>query len=449
MDIKIGLEIHIQLKTESKMFCPCKNDYNYEDEANLNICPICLGYPGTLPSVNKRALEYAIILSKALNCKLSQSFQFYRKNYFYPDLPKGYQITQYKIGSIGYDGYLNLEFKGGKFVRIIRISLEEDTARSIQIEDNQILLDFNRAGIPLIEIVTYPDMKNPKEVVKFLENLRLLVQYLSISDANMEKGQMRVDINVSVNNNERVEIKNVNSIREVENALYYEINYQIEQIKKGIPIKRTTKMWDDYSKTTIEIRRKESEEDYRYFPEPDLPFIRLKDFEFKFSTPFDKFNYYLSLGISEEYAQVIVRDINLNNYFEQFLSNGGDPIIGSNLIVNIIKSFDNFPSAYELSKLTVLIKENKIPNHIARQKLLEMKDKLNVNEIIKNFEFLDENEIKNIVMTLIEKYPQKFSEYKSGKLGLLGFFIGEAKKINSKVDPKLFKEVFEKISQTL
>jgi Asp-tRNAAsn/Glu-tRNAGln amidotransferase B subunit (PET112 homolog) len=208
-------------------------------------------------------------------------------------------------------------------------------------------------------------------------------------------------------------------------------------------------MWDDYSKTTIEIRRKESEEDYRYFPEPDLPFLRLKDFEFKFSTPFEKFNYYLSMGISEDYAEVIVRDINLNNYFELFLSNGGDPIIGSNLIVNIIKSFENFPNANELSKLTILMKENKIPNHIARQKLLEMKDKLNVDEIIKNFEVLDENEIKNIVIALIEKYPQKFLEYKSGKLGLLGFFIGEAKKINSKVDPKVFKEVFEKISQTL
>jgi aspartyl-tRNA(Asn)/glutamyl-tRNA(Gln) amidotransferase subunit B len=449
MDIKIGLEIHLQLKTKSKMFCACKNDYNYEDEANLNICPICLGYPGILPSINKKALEYAIMLSKALNCKLSEKFQFYRKNYFYPDLPKGYQITQYKVGSIGYDGYLNLELKGGKCVGIMRISLEEDTARSIQIEDNQILLDFNRADIPLIEIVTYPDMKDPKEVVKFLENLRLLVQYLNISDANMERGQMRVDINVSVNNNERVEIKNVNSIREVENALYYEINYQIEQIKKGVSIKRATKMWDDYSKTTIEIRRKESEEDYRYFPEPDLPFIRLKDFEFKFSTPFEKFNYYLSMGISEEYAEVIVRDINLNNYFELFLSNGGDPIIGSNLIVNIIKSFENFPNPYELSKLTILMKENKIPNHIARQKLLEMKDKLNVDEIIKNFELLDEDEIKNIVMALIERYPQKFLEYKSGKLGLLGFFIGEAKKINSKVDPKVFKEVFEKIIQTL
>ncbi|MEO0160245.1 MAG: Asp-tRNA(Asn)/Glu-tRNA(Gln) amidotransferase subunit GatB, partial [candidate division WOR-3 bacterium] len=255
MKVKIGLEIHLELKTKSKMFCACKNDYDYEDEPNVNICPICLGYPGVLPTVNKKAIEYAILLSKALNCKISEKIQFYRKNYFYPDLPKGYQITQYKVGSIGYDGYLYLNLDGGKKVGIDRISLEEDTARTIQTEKDEILLDFNRSGIPLIEIVTKPDMENPKECVKFLENLRLTIQYLNISDANMEKGQMRVDVNVSVEDNERVEIKNVNSIREVENALYYEINYQIEQIKAGKKIKRATKMWDDYLKETREMRR--------------------------------------------------------------------------------------------------------------------------------------------------------------------------------------------------
>ncbi len=448
MRVRIGLEIHLELKTQSKMFCACKNDYNYEDEANVNICPICLGYPGILPSVNRRAIEYAIMLLKALNCKPSERIQFYRKNYFYPDLPKGYQITQYKFGSIGYNGYLYLNLDGGKKVGIDRISLEEDTARTIQIETGEVLLDFNRAGIPLIEIVTKPDMEKPKEVVKFLENLRLIIQYLNISDANMEKGQMRVDVNVSVDNNERVEIKNVNSIREVENALEYEINYQIEQVKLGKKIKRTTKMWDDYEKKTKEMRRKESEDDYRYFPEPDIPEFKINDFELTIKTPFDKFNELLKLGVQKEYAEIIVRDLRISNYFDEFLKNNGDAVIGSNFIVNILKSFKELPNVKEFSKLTNLVKENKIPNHVAREKLNEMKEKLNVEEILKNFEVISSEEIESIARSLIEKYPEKFFEYKSGKTGLIGFFIGEAKKMNPKIDPKQFKEIFENLEDT-
>ncbi len=445
MKVKIGLEIHLELKTQTKMFCACKNDYNYEDEANVNICPICLGYPGILPSVNKKTVEYAIMLLKALNCKFPKRVQFYRKNYFYPDLPKGYQITQYKVGSIGYDGYLYLNLDGGKQIRIDRISLEEDTARSIQIETGEVLLDFNRAGVPLIEIVTKPDMENPKEVVKFLENLRLTIQYLNISDANMEKGQMRVDVNVSVEDNERIEIKNVNSIREVENALEYEINYQIEQFKLGKKIKRTTKMWDSYEKKTKEMRRKESEDDYRYFPDPDITELQITDFELTIKTPFDRFNELVALGIQKEYAEIIVRDLRLNHYFDEFLKNNGDAVIGSNFIVNVLKSFKELPDVKEFSKLTNLVKENKIPNHVAREKLNEMKEKLNVEEILRNFEIISSDEIKNIARSLIEKYPEKFFEYKSGKASLIGFFIGEAKKLNSKIDPKQFKEIFEKL----
>ncbi|MEO0143792.1 MAG: Asp-tRNA(Asn)/Glu-tRNA(Gln) amidotransferase subunit GatB [candidate division WOR-3 bacterium] len=448
MKVKIGLEIHLELKTKSKMFCACKNDYDYEDEPNVNICPICLGYPGVLPTVNKKAIEYAILLSKALNCKISEKIQFYRKNYFYPDLPKGYQITQYKVGSIGYDGYLYLNLDGGKKVGIDRISLEEDTARTIQTEKDEILLDFNRSGIPLIEIVTKPDMENPKECVKFLENLRLTIQYLNISDANMEKGQMRVDVNVSVEDNERVEIKNVNSIREVENALYYEINYQIEQIKAGKKIKRATKMWDDYLKETREMRRKETEDDYRYFPEPDLPHIQIKDIDLVFKTPFKVYEEIVKLGVQKDYAEIIVRDLRLCNYFENFLKHSGDAIIGSNFIVNILKSFDKLPEPKELAKLSILVKENKIPNHIARQKLNEMKENLNVENILKNMDILSDKEVEEIARSLIEKFPDKFFEFKSGKTGLIGFFIGEAKKINPKIDPKMFREVFEKLSES-
>ncbi|MEO0202955.1 MAG: Asp-tRNA(Asn)/Glu-tRNA(Gln) amidotransferase subunit GatB [candidate division WOR-3 bacterium] len=445
MKIKIGLEIHLELKTKSKMFCSCKNDYNYEDEANVNICQICLGYPGVLPSVNKKAIEYAILLSKALNCNISEKIQFYRKNYFYPDLPKGYQITQYKVGSVGYDGYLYLELDGGKKVGISRISLEEDTARIIQTQEDEVLLDFNRSGVPLIEIVTKPDIENPKECVKFLENLRLTIQYLDISDANMEKGQMRVDVNVSVEDNDRVEIKNVNSIREVESALEYEIKYQIDQLKSGKKIKRTTKMWDNYLKETREMRRKETEEDYRYFPDPDLPFIQIRESNLDFKTPFQAYKKLINLGVQKDYAEIIVRNLKLYNYFENFLEFSGDAIIGSNFIVNILKSFEKFPDPKELAKLSILVKENKIQNHIARQKLNEMKEKLKVEEILKDFDILSEDETEEIARMLIEKFPQKFIEYKSGKSGLIGFFIGEAKKINPKVDPKVFREIFQKL----
>jgi len=277
----IGLEIHVELKTKRKMFCDCKNE-SEEKLPNINICPICLGHPGTLPSPNKKAIEMVLKVGKALNCQFNEISKFDRKNYFYPDLPKGYQISQYDL-PFCFNGFLKI---GERKIRIRRIHLEEDTARSIHFKDKS-LIDFNRAGIPLMELVTEPDIRSAKEAKKFCQELQLILRYLEVSEANMEKGQMRCEVNISLKNQKsnlksqkyKVEIKNLNSFRAVEEAIEYEIKRQTELIKKGKRLVQETRGWDPEKKQTFSQRFKEEESDYRYFPEPDLPLIDLKKFD--------------------------------------------------------------------------------------------------------------------------------------------------------------------------
>src|SRR3989338_7040959 len=293
----IGLEIHVELKTKTKMFCVCLNDPE-EKHPNVNICPICLGHPGTLPTINKKAVESVLKLGLALNGKIPEISKFDRKNYFYPDLPKGYQISQY-------DKPLVL---GGELdsVRITRIHLEEDTGRLVHETQNMkheaqkndsgsklhasSYVDFNRAGVPLMELVTEPDIKSGEETVKFAKELQLILRYLEISDADMEKGQMRVEVNISLRENTdgrgledrltqmgtKVEIKNLNSFRAVQEAIDYEIERQGEHLEKSEGIKQETRGWDDINKKTVSQRFKEESHDYRYFPEPDLPPMNLR-----------------------------------------------------------------------------------------------------------------------------------------------------------------------------
>jgi len=272
----IGLEIHAELKTETKMFCSCKNDPN-EKRPNQNICPICMGHPGTLPVANKKAIEKTIMAGLGLNCQIDKDTFFERKNYFYPDLPKGYQITQYQKPFCR-DGYLELS---GKRFRITRIHLEEDAGRlNHPAGADYSLVDYNRAGMPLMELVTEPDFENGPEVKAFAEELQLILRYLNVSDADMEKGLMRVEVNISLTGDDgkwgtKVEIKNLNSIKAAADSVDFEIKRQKELLETGEKIIQETRGWDENKKETISQRVKEEANDYRYFPEPDLPPVRI------------------------------------------------------------------------------------------------------------------------------------------------------------------------------
>ncbi|MGB2761927.1 MAG: Asp-tRNA(Asn)/Glu-tRNA(Gln) amidotransferase subunit GatB [Minisyncoccales bacterium] len=268
----IGLEIHAELKTNSKMFCSCVNDPD-EKQANTNICPICTAHPGVLPVINKEAVKKVIKTGLALNCQISKYSKFDRKNYFYPDLPKAYQISQYYL-PLCQDGALKINNK----IRIKEIHLEEDTARLIHPSDaDHSLVDFNRAGIPLMELVTEPDIHSTREARKFAEELRLILRYLDVSDADMEKGGMRVEANISLSKSNKlgtkVEIKNLNSFKAVEKGIEYEIKRQEKVLKTGKKIIQETRGWHDTKQITISQREKEEAHDYRYFPEPDLPML--------------------------------------------------------------------------------------------------------------------------------------------------------------------------------
>ncbi|MEK7120209.1 MAG: Asp-tRNA(Asn)/Glu-tRNA(Gln) amidotransferase subunit GatB, partial [Patescibacteria group bacterium] len=274
----IGLEIHVELKTKTKMFCDCPNDPD-EKHPNVNICPVCLGYPGTLPVANKLSIEYVLKTGFALGCENPKISKFDRKNYFYPDLPKGYQISQYDM-PLCQNGQINI---GANVVRIRRIHLEEDTGRLLHVPDGKSsLIDFNRAGVPLMELVTEPDMHSAKEVKDFAQELQLIFRYIGVSDANMEKGQMRCEANISISLKSqelgtKVEIKNLNSFKAVERGVEYEIIRQTKLLEEGKEVLQETRGWDENEQKTFSQRLKESAHDYRYFPEPDLPPLDLSD----------------------------------------------------------------------------------------------------------------------------------------------------------------------------
>ena len=463
MEVKIGLEIHLQLKTLSKMFCRCKNDTDGADDPNTNICPVCLGYPGTLPVTNRKAVEYAIRLARALHSEINPEPVFYRKNYFYPDLPKGYQITQYNEAAIALGGYLPLDFKDrSRKVRIRRLSLEEDTARSIQTDEGDVLLDFNRAGIPLVEIVTEPDMSTPTEVRKFLENLRMVVQLMGISDADMEKGQFRVDINVSVGGGERVEVKNVNSIKDVINALKYEIERQKKAIEKGETIKQHTRRWDDFQQKTVPMRRKETEDDYRYFPEPDIPVLSIGDIArsvkaLETDDPFALFDRLASRVNPEEKGyenyleniEILMRDRDresLEFFTEVIKDERIDPIVAGKWMVNEVRNLDKLPPVEDFKRLMIMVQKKEIPAHRVKEFLKKLVEGVILDELLKELESgPSDEELEVVVRTVISEHPDEFERLKGGKKGLIGFFIGRVKKKNPSADPGKIRLIIEKI----
>ena len=464
LPVKIGLEIHCQLtQLNTKLFCSCYSNYR-EKEINSNICPVCIGLPGSLPILNKRAVEFAIMISKAMNCKIPEITVFSRKNYFYPDLPKNFQITQYDSNgtntSIGKDGVVRYG-ENNKIARIRRIQLEEDPGRLIYESGRmQALIDYNRAGVALVEIVTEPDFTHPKDVRIFLNKMTSILEHLTVCNTNLE-GSVRCDANISIGNGKKVEIKNVGSFSDIEKALTYEITRQQTMNLHDIEIKAETRHWDDKRKTTKQARSKEEEEDYRYFPEPDIPKILLEDTYLSLikmpELPDERKSRFIdNYGLSEHVAQVLIDNKELADLFESAIKIYHSPKSISNWIVSDILAFIE----YDVSGKKTLTDEIKIDaKHIAEIAKLVDDNTINrptaksiISRIIKTGE-LPSDIIKkekqkittiNDEKILLESIDKIFEEEKKAVLDAkqnptaINFLLGKIMKFTKgRADPKI------------
>ncbi|MEK9134867.1 MAG: Asp-tRNA(Asn)/Glu-tRNA(Gln) amidotransferase subunit GatB [Patescibacteria group bacterium] len=450
----IGLEIHIELNTKSKMFCSCSNNPD-ERNPNVNICPICTAQPGTLPVINEEAVRKVIKTGLSLNCQIPEFSKFDRKNYFYPDLPKGYQISQL-YEPLCKNGYLKL--KETKRIRIREIHLEEDTGRLIHEKDYS-LVDFNRAGVPLMELVTEPDIASAKEARQFAQDLHLIMHYLDVSDADMEKGQMRVEINLSISKSKelgtKTEIKNLNSFRSVERAADYEIKRQTELLDKGEKIIQETRGWDDLKGITVSQREKESAHDYRYFSEPDLPPLHFTaDFIDKIRSEIPelpqqrKERFIKDYGLDEKNVDVLVYDKNLGEYFEAVAKGLSFDLIKSaaDFLINTeIKNY-NIPSE-NFSQMITLIKDGKISKTTAKEILPEITTK-QPSEVIKERgleQMSGEGDLEKIIKEVISQNPKAMEDYKKGKTNVLQFLAGQVMaKSKGRANPKLVGDILQK-----
>ena len=466
----IGLEIHVELKTKTKMFCHCKNEFG--EEANTNVCPICLGLPGALPQVNEEAINYAIKAGLAMNCKIHQYTRFDRKSYFYADLVKGYQITQDEL-PLCYEGYVNIEDEDGndKKIRLIRIHVEEDTGKSLHTDKGETLLDYNRSGVPLIEIVTYPDMNSAKEAREFLEKLKATVIYLGVSDGKMEEGSLRCDVNVNVVDTESgvktniSEIKNIGSFRGVEKAIEFEVSRHIALLEKGENTKKETRRWDELKGESILMREKIKANDYRYAPDGDIPPMDISDKMIDVvrkempELPDEKVARLMKdYGISKDDAKTLSLDVSLANYYEELAKKVGDNVLALNWLLGDVlrrlkednKSIDQMPLAIEdLEKLLTLVKTNKINNNAGKKVLQEMfKAKEDPEAIVKRLglvQVTDEGAIEAVVDKVLEANPQSIEDFKNGKSRAFGFLVGQVmKEMKGKGNPQIINELLNK-----
>ena len=477
----IGLEIHVELNTKTKMFCDCLNNSD-ERHPNINICPTCTAQPGTLPVINQEAIKKTIKTGLALNCQIPEYSKFDRKNYFYPDLPKGYQISQF-YKPLCINGYLEI---GNKKVRIREVHLEEDTGRLVHPEgENYSLVDFNRAGVPLMELATEPDMNSAKEAREFAQDLHLIMHYLDVSDADMEKGEMRVEVNISLSQisnlksqklGTKVEIKNLNSFRAVEKAAEYEIKRQTEVLDRGEKIIQETRGWDDVKGETLSQREKEEAQDYRYFPEPDLPPLhQTKEFIDKIRAEIPelpqqkKERLAREYGLGEKSIEVFVYNKDLGEYFEKVISEL-DPNLSKEKLSRLIKLTANYlitdlqglltgtSVASEKFLITpenfadfiALIEKGEISSKIAKIVLEEMfKTGADPSHIIKEkdlTQITNEAEIERIIKEVISQNSKVIEDYKSGKENALQFLIGQIMaKTKGRANPQLVKDILNKL----
>jgi aspartyl-tRNA(Asn)/glutamyl-tRNA(Gln) amidotransferase subunit B len=454
----IGLEIHAQLKTKSKMFCGCDNNAEGKDPNTLT-CPVCMGLPGVLPVTNAQAIEWTIKTGLALGSKIADFSKFDRKHYFYPDLPKGYQISQYDLPfCIG--GEVNIDINGqNKAVNLIRIHLEEDAGKLIH-DGASSLVDLNRAGTPLMEIVTKPEINSPAEAKIFMQELRTILKYLNVSDADMEKGHLRCDANISIEVDGRegtpAEIKNINSFRMLERALSFEESRQIKELESGNKISKETRGWDDIKGETYSQRSKEVAQDYRYFPEPDLPpFTPTRDFDLEKiksvipELPAEKRIKYQENGLTKADAEILSLDSDLSTYYENVAQNV-NPKLAANWIINELKMDGILVIAPErLTELLKMLDSQEISGKIAKDVLVEMIETGKSAPEIINEKGLkqigDEGELAQIVEKVIAQNPKVVENIKAGKTEAAGFLVGLVMKetkgqANPQIVDKLIKE---------
>ena len=465
----IGLEIHIQLNTKSKVFSRDSAEFNTLPNTNIN--EISLGYPGTLPMLNQKVVENAVMLGLATNSKINKHNEFARKNYFYPDMPKGYQITQYST-PICYGGFIIIkdEKNNEKKINVERIHIEEDSGKSIHKNTNS-FIDLNRAGVALLEMVTMPELSTGSEAAEFLSQIRRLVRYLGISTGDMEKGNLRCDANVSVklkNSNKlgtRTEIKNINSFSNTKKAVNYEITRQISELENNNKIIQETRSFEAETGKTTVMRTKEKENDYRYFPEPDIPpFIISDEFIEKMKKslpllPAQRLKKYKKLGLSDYDASIIIEDKDIADYFEKIILHTNNYKSAANWLMVNIKSYLNENSirindfkisAKNIATLINMIEDGVVSYSVASKKIFPLminepfKTPLDIAEQNNLTQKNDKNQIISLVKLTVDKYPEKVKEYKMGKTSLIGFFMGNImKKTEANVNAKIVSEILK------
>jgi aspartyl-tRNA(Asn)/glutamyl-tRNA(Gln) amidotransferase subunit B len=479
----IGLETHCQLNTATKIFSPVST--NFDSPPNTNISPICLGYPGVLPVLNEKVLESAVKTGLALNCQIAPYSKFDRKQYFYPDLPKNYQISQYDL-PIAEHGWLEVELVDiktndaqRKKIGITRLHMEEDAGKLVHAGSDRLsgstysLVDFNRAGVPLLEIVSEPDIRSGEEAAEYGRELRRIVRYLGISDGNMQEGSLRCDVNISIRPvgqeefGVKVEIKNMNSFSAIQKAIDYEIERQIKAIENGEPILQETRLWEEGSQRTISMRSKEGSSDYRYFPEPDLPPIEVSAEQLETwrselpELPAQKRERYESeYGLSAYDTRVLTDDRDAAHYFEAAVASGASPKAVVNWVMGDIAAYVNSEKLDSINQIALkpetlaelieLIENNTISGKIAKEILPELltKEVKSVQKLVESkglIQISDTKELEAIIDRILAANPDKVEQFRNGKTKLQGFFVGQVmKETSGRADPKLTNQILGK-----
>ena len=467
-EVVIGLEVHAELSTKTKIFCSCPTKFGAEP--NTQTCPICMAMPGTLPVLNEKVVEYAVKAGLATNCTISQDSKNDRKNYFYPDLPKAYQISQYDKPLCEH-GYVEIETENGpKKIRILRIHIEEDAGK-LNHDDfgGGSLVDLNRAGVPLIETVSEPDLRSAEEAEQYLRKLKSIFEYIEVSDCKMQEGSFRADVNVSVRKKgdpklgTRTEMKNMNSFRSITRAIDYEVERQIDVIEDGGKVEQESLRWDEVSGKTFSMRDKEDAQDYRYFPDPDLVAIKLSDEyieNIKKTLPelpeSRKARYLEEYKLSEKDANIITASKQLSDLFEEATKISGNSKAVNNWIISdisrILNEEEMEPSeipfnSEQLAKMVMLIDKGTISSSIGKKVLEELfANPKDPEEIIKEkgwAQISDEGAIKEVVIKVLEANPQSVADYKGGKDKALGFLVGQAmKETKGKANPQMLNKMF-------